>query len=312
MSQLKVACIFGTRPELIKMAPVIHALQADPQCFKVETICTGQHKELLIPLVEWFKLRIDRNLDVMRAGQGLNELTGRLMTEFGKLFAEVHYDCVIGQGDTTSVFAAAFAAFHEKIPFVHVEAGLRTFDRDLPFPEEMNRVLVGRLASLHFAPTESAAENLRKEGILESNLFMVGNTAIDALRYTVRNIENPAKSSNTDKKLILVTAHRRENFGEPLQRICKAIRHLAEKSDNLEFVFPVHPNPNVRSLVFEALGGLDNVHLIDPAPYEQLVAYLQRSHLVLTDSGGIQEEAPALGKPVLVLREETERLNSLH
>jgi UDP-N-acetylglucosamine 2-epimerase (non-hydrolysing) len=307
MTKLKVACIFGTRPELIKMALLINALKDDQAHFEVESICTGQHKELLDPLIDWFGLTIHRNLDVMRPGQGLNDLLGRLITEFGKLFSEKKYDYVIGQGDTVSVVAAAFAAFYENIPFVHVEAGLRTFDRNLPYPEEMNRVLVGRLATIHFAPTETAATNLRNEGVPAENLFMVGNSVIDALQYTAKRIGNDSSENHSEKKLIFVTTHRRENFGEPLNQICNAIRRIAEEFSDVEIVFPVHPNPNVRNIVFEALGDIKNIQLIDPVPYEKLVSYLQRSYLVLTDSGGLQEEAPALSKPVLVLREETER-----
>lgn len=307
MKRMKIACIFGTRPELIKMAPVIQALEAQSSRFEVESICTGQHKELLTPLIEWFGLTVHRNMNVMRAGQSLNELSGRLMTEFGKLFSELKYDYVIGQGDTTSVFTAAFAAFHERIPFAHVEAGLRTFDKNLPFPEEMNRVLAGRLATLHFAPTSVSAANLRKEGVPENEIFIIGNTVIDALQYTAKKIGADSHNKLSDKKSIFVTAHRRENFGDALMQICSAIRRIAEKAPDTEIIFPVHPNPNVRGVVFDALNGVKNIQLIDPVPYEDLVRYLQQSYLVLTDSGGLQEEAPALGKPVLVLREETER-----
>lgn len=306
MKKIKVACIFGTRPELIKMAPIIQKLGAAPE-FEVASICTGQHRELLTPLLEWFDLPVHHNMDVMRAGQNLNELAGRLMTEFGKLFAENRYDYVIGQGDTTSVVAAAWAAFHEKIPFLHVEAGLRTFDRNLPFPEEMNRVMVGRLASLHFAPTDTSADNLRAEGIAEEDLFMIGNTVIDALQFTAERVGAQEAQADNARRMIFMTAHRRENFGEPLLRICSAVRSIVTQFPDVDVVFPVHPNPNVRNIVSSVLGDLPSVKLIDPVPYEQLVGYLLRSHFVLTDSGGLQEEAPALGKPVLVLREETER-----
>jgi UDP-N-acetylglucosamine 2-epimerase (non-hydrolysing) len=305
MNKIKIGCIFGTRPELIKMAPIIRALKLHSEQFEVETISTGQHRELLIPLIEWFELKIDKNLEVMNPGQSLNELTGRLMSGFGRLLAESRYDLIIGQGDTTSVLTAAFAAFHAKIPFAHIEAGLRTYDRNLPFPEEMNRVLVSRLATLHFAPTERSAENLRKEGVANEIIFMIGNSVIDALQYTISKI-GYSKAEKQPLR-ILVTAHRRENHGEPLHQICSAIRRIALRFPEIVITFPVHPNPQVRSVVFDALKELKNVSLIDPLPYEELVRILDQSYLVLTDSGGLQEEAPALGKPVLVLRKETER-----
>lgn len=306
MKKQKIACIFGTRPELIKMAPVIRKLGEAPE-FEVVSICTGQHRELLTPLLEWFDLTVHHNMDVMRPGQDLNSLSGRLMAEFGNLFSANKYDYVVAQGDTTSVVAAAWAAFHEKIPFLHVEAGLRTFDRNLPFPEEMNRVLVGRLAELHFAPTETSAQNLLAEGVDKEKVFMIGNTVIDALQYTEQRVQKTINPVNDGRRMILMTAHRRENFGEPLTRICTAVRAIAQRFPLIDVVFPVHPNPNVRSIVHSLLGDLANVRLIDPVPYQDLVSYLSRCHFALTDSGGIQEEAPALSKPVLVLREETER-----
>ncbi|HTT08224.1 MAG TPA: UDP-N-acetylglucosamine 2-epimerase (non-hydrolyzing) [Gammaproteobacteria bacterium] len=307
MRRFKVACVFGTRPEAIKMAPVILALQGMPERFEVETICTGQHRELLIPLIEWFGLNVTRNMDVMRPNQDLSVLCGRLLTEFWKLFNAEKYDCIIGQGDTTTVFASALAAFHEKIPFAHVEAGLRTFNRNSPFPEEMNRVLVGRLATMHFPPTEASAQNLRNEGISEKFIFMIGNTAIDALQITVNRLIADSATSVQGKKTVFVTAHRRENFGDPLMRICNAVRRIASQSNDISVIFAVHPNPNVRGVVYKSLGGVANVKLVDPMPYQELMQYLRACHVVLTDSGGLQEEAPALNKPVLVLRDETER-----
>lgn len=306
MKKVKIACIFGTRPELIKMAPIIQKLGESPE-FEVESISTGQHRELLTPLLEWFGLHVHHSMDVMRADQSLNELAGRLMTEFGKLFKQTSYDYVIGQGDTTSVVAAAWAAFHEKIPFLHVEAGLRTFDRNLPFPEEMNRVMVGRLASLHFAPTDTSVKNLLAEGVPEEDIFMIGNTVIDALKFTASKVDMDISKLDNGRRMIFMTAHRRENFGTPLLRICSAVRAIVTLFPDVDVVFPVHPNPNVRNVVNSVLGDLPNVKLIDPVPYNELVGYVLRSHFVLTDSGGLQEEAPALNKPVLVLREETER-----
>jgi UDP-N-acetylglucosamine 2-epimerase (non-hydrolysing) len=303
----KIACIFGTRPEAIKMAPVIQSLRKLPDVFKVSTICTGQHRELISPLTEWFDLDIALNMDVMAPNQDLNQLASRLLSEFGKLFQEERFDGVIAQGDTTSVLVSALAAFHNRIPFFHVEAGLRTYDMNFPFPEEMNRVVVSRIASLHFAPTEQSAENLRREGVPEERVINVGNTVIDALNFTVQKLSSEPEKAVPEERLVLVTAHRRENFGEPLLRICKAIRQLALAHTDTQFIFPVHPNPNVRLVVEQHLSELPNVMLLDPLPYPQLVDYLRRCRLVLTDSGGLQEEAPALGKPVLVLREETER-----
>lgn len=307
MKPCKIACIFGTRPEVIKMAPVILALQSMPEQVRVEVISTGQHREMLIPLIKWFGLNVTKNMDLMHHNQRLNELTGRLVHQLGQCFNSSSYDLVIGQGDTTTVFAAALAAFHEQIPFAHVEAGLRTFDRNLPFPEEMNRVLVGRLANIHFAPTTIAVQNLRKEGILEQNIFMTGNTVIDALQYTVRRLQQENQTVILKEKTIFVTAHRRENFGAPLKSICRGIRRILEAFPEANFVFSVHPNPNVREVVYEILGDAPQVKLVEPMSYPELVAYVQACYIILTDSGGLQEEAPFLGKPVLILREETER-----
>jgi UDP-N-acetylglucosamine 2-epimerase (non-hydrolysing) len=307
MKRFKIACILGTRPETIKMAPVILALQAMPDFFDVEVICTGQHRELLTPIIEWFGLDITHSMDLMQANQGLHELSGRMLLAFSEIFKAKKYSCVIGQGDTTTVLISALAAFHEKIPFAHVEAGLRTLDRYCPFPEEMNRVLASRLANIHFAPTESAAQNLRNEGISPNEVFMTGNTVIDALNFTVERLEQGKPSTPTTKKMVFVTAHRRENFGEPLKRICRAILRVATEQQDICFVFSVHPNPNVREVVYSLLQDTQNIKLVDPMPYPELVEYLQSCDLVLTDSGGLQEEAPMLKKPVLVLREETER-----
>lgn len=307
MKRFKVACILGTRPETIKMAPVILALQSMTQSFDVDVICTGQHRELLTPLIEWFGLNITHSMDLMQANQGLNELSGRMLLAFSEIYKVQKYDCVIGQGDTTTVLISALAAFHEKIPFAHIEAGLRTFDRNCPFPEEMNRVLASRLASIHFAPTDSAAKNLINEGISTQEVFMTGNTVIDALKFTVERLDKQPTPQPATNKMVFVTAHRRENFGAPLERICRAIRRVATEQEDICFVFSVHPNPNVRDVVYTLLQDIPNIKLVDPMPYPKLVEYLQSCDLVLTDSGGLQEEAPMLKKPVLVLREETER-----
>lgn len=306
MKALNICCIFGTRPEVIKMAPVIHALLKKDDAVNTHVVCSGQHRELLYPLINWFELNVDVNLDVMQANQNLNTLAASLIAEFGQLFRRENYDCVIAQGDTTTVLMAALAAFYAGIPFAHVEAGLRTFDRNFPFPEEMNRVLAGRLASLHFAPTLSSANNLKNEGTPDEDVLITGNTVIDALQYTTRKLKLNDKA-DTEKKTLLVTVHRRENFGQPLHRICNALLTIANRYPDIAIVLPVHPNPNVSTTIHDTLGQIPNISLVAPLPYEELVQVLATSYLVVTDSGGIQEEAPALKKPVLVLRDETER-----
>jgi UDP-N-acetylglucosamine 2-epimerase (non-hydrolysing) len=306
MKRYKIACILGTRPETIKMAPVILALKAMPDYFDVDVICTGQHRELIIPLIDWFDLSISKNMDLMQENQGLSDLGGRVLIALSAIFKERTYDCVVGQGDTTTVCMSALAAFHEKIMFAHIEAGLRTFDRHSPFPEEINRVLISRLASMHFAPTDETALNLYNEGVSRESVFITGNTVIDALCFTVDRLKK-VEAQPSPKKIVLVTAHRRENFGAPLERICQAIRRMALDRDDVCFYYLVHPNPNVRQMVFSILQSIPNVTLLDPLPYQDLVHYLNKCDIVLTDSGGLQEEAPMLKKPVLVLREETER-----
>lgn len=304
MREFSVCCIFGTRPEVIKMAPVIHAFAKHPH-INMDVVNSGQHRELLYPLIDWFNLKVDINMNVMQANQNLNSLASNLIGEFGKLFKQKKYDCVLSQGDTTTVLMSALAAFYAEIPFAHVEAGLRTFDKNFPFPEEMNRVLAGHLASLHFAPTVASADNLRNEHVPEEAIVITGNTVIDALHFTLNKLQMTHKKN--ENKTILVTVHRRENFGEPLLRICRALAAIAKKYPQVSMVLPVHPNPNVGKVVHEILGALPNISLVEPLPYQELVELLASSYLVVTDSGGIQEEAPALKKPVLVLREETER-----
>lgn len=309
MARFKIACIFGTRPEVIKMASVIQQLQSMPHQFEVYILCTGQHRELLVPLLQWFDLHITKNIDIMQPNQQLNWLSAQIMLSLGELFQSEKYDYIIAQGDTTSVLGAALAAFHEKIPFAHVEAGLRTYDRYFPFPEEMNRVLIGRLASVHFAPTLQAANNLRAEGVKAKDILMTGNTVIDALLYTNARLQhNKAQAhSASSPRTILVTTHRRENFGEPLERICHAIKKIATDRRDIRFVCIVHPNPNIKLPIHNLLDNITNIELKEPLPYQELVDILEQSFLVLTDSGGLQEEAPALKKPVLVMRNQTER-----
>ena len=300
----KVLCIIGTRPEVIKMAPVIRALRATPG-LEVEVLCSGQHRDLLVPLIDWFELTVDADLRVMTDDQSLSELTGRLMRGFEEMFAASRPDLVLAQGDTTTVMCAALSCYYLSIPFGHIEAGLRTFDVHNPFPEEFNRVAVTRLAQLHFCPTPRARDNVLAEHIESTVVHLTGNTIIDALGFTVAKLKlRPARGFDHD---ILITAHRRENFGAPLAGICAALLDLCREFPSLKMLYPVHPNPNVRSTVERLLSSEPRITLSEPLDYPELVAAMQRSKVILTDSGGIQEEAPALAKPVLVLRKLTER-----
>ena len=299
-----ILCIIGTRPEVIKMAPVIAALRAEP-AFSVNVLCSGQHRDLLAPLIEWFDIATDEDLDIMTEDQSLGELTARLMRCFDVYFASHRPDLVLAQGDTTTVMCAALSCFYRAIPFGHVEAGLRTFDVHNPFPEEFNRVAVSRVARLHFCPTAAARDNLLAEHALPVSVHLTGNTVIDALELTVQKLKTlpPARFDHD----ILITAHRRENFGAPLAAICTALLDLCSAYPNLRVLYPVHPNPNVRETVKRLLSDHPRIRLGEPLAYPQLVAAMQHAKIILTDSGGIQEEAPALGKPVLVLRAVTER-----
>ena len=300
----KVLCVVGTRPEVIKMAPVVHALRAAPE-LAVTVLCSGQHRELPGPLMEWFELAFDADLGAMSENQSLAQLTARLMEVFERQLTRERPDLVLVQGDTTTVMCAALCCFYLDIPVGHVEAGLRTFDLRNPFPEEFNRVAVTRLARLHFCPTARAKENVLAERAAPAAVYVTGNTVIDALQFTVRKLGHGSPRQFDHD--ILVTAHRRENFGAPLASICAALRELCAIYPSLRILYPVHPNPNVRTAVEQALGSHPRIALVAPLPYPDLVAAMQQSRLILTDSGGLQEEAPALGKPVLVLREITER-----
>ena len=300
----KILCIVGTRPEIIKMAPVIRSLQAVPT-LDVQVLSSGQHRELLRPLIEWFELTIDIDLNVMSHGQSLAELTGRLMPELERTFKVERPALVIAQGDTTTVLCAALTCFYLNIPFAHVEAGLRTFDIRNPFPEEFNRTTVGQIAQLHFCPTAEARNHLLAERVDASTAYVTGNTVIDALRFTEARL--PAQSPHSDQQQILLTAHRRENFGQPLIDICSAVLDICKEHPHLRFLCPVHPNPNVCDVLKQHLGDHPQITLSPPLDYPELVAAMQQSVFILTDSGGIQEEAAALCRPVLILREVTER-----
>ena len=306
----RVLLIFGTRPEAIKLAPVVRRLRQWPERFETRVAATAQHREMLDQVLDAFSIQPDYDLDLMRPGQSVFESTSRILSALEGVLKQERPECVLVQGDTTTAFAGALAAFYLNIPVGHVEAGLRTGDSRQPFPEEMNRVLVGRLASLHFAPTAEAAENLRREGVNPDDIFVTGNTGIDAVLEIRDSLEAAGKTGcptlDPSKKLILVTAHRRESFGEGFENICRALARLAARGD-VEIVYPVHPNPNVQDPVNRLLRGVGGIHLIDPLPYVPFVDLMRKAHVLLTDSGGIQEEGPSLGKPVLVMREKTER-----
>ena len=305
MSETKrILVVVGTRPEAIKMAPVIHALR-EQRWADVRVLATAQHRQMLDQVHEFFEVRPDRDLDVMREGQSLEELTARLIAAIGPALEEEQPDLVLAQGDTTTVMVAALACFYRKVPFAHVEAGLRTGDMSNPYPEEMNRVLVSRLSALHFAPTQGAADNLHAEGI-RAGVHITGNTVIDALLWTDQRVTTTPFPTSKGTKSVLVTAHRRENFGQPFATICAALRELADRGD-VRVVYPVHPNPKVRDEAYRALGDHSAIHLMEPLGYPEMVAAMRACDLILTDSGGIQEEAPSLSKPVLVLRTTTER-----
>ena len=308
---LKVMTVFGTRPEAIKMAPVVKALEAAPDMEAIVTV-TAQHREMLDQVLHLFSITPDYDLNIMSAGQTLYDVTTKALLGLKDVLEEAKPDVVLVHGDTTTTFAGALAAFYQETPVGHVEAGLRTGNIYSPFPEEMNRKLTGSLTTYHFSPTSSAEKNLLKENISSEHLYVTGNTVIDALRTTVKegyHFEEELLNSldYEQKRIILVTTHRRENLGEPMRHVYRAIRRLVHEFDDIEVVFPVHRNPKVRSIVAEELGDTERVHLIDPLEYEPFANLMARSYLLMTDSGGIQEEAPALGKPVLVLRNTTER-----
>lgn len=312
MKRVLVVC--GTRPEGIKLAPVVQALRHRADVFDTRLCVTGQHREMLEPILKFFALKPDFDLALMKPGQTLYDVTANAMLKLKPVMDEVKPHAVLVQGDTTTALAGALAGFYEKVKVGHVEAGLRTGNKYSPFPEEMNRVLVTRLADFHFAPTETSRAMLEAERVT-AGVHVTGNTVTDALLVAhklvqARHADEFAREFSylqSNRRLVLVTGHRRESFGEPFENICRAIRTLSERHPDVEFVYPVHLNPNVRAPVDRILKGVERVHLIEPVDYPRLVWLLSRAHFVLTDSGGIQEEAPTLGKPVLVMREVTER-----
>jgi UDP-N-acetylglucosamine 2-epimerase (non-hydrolysing) len=306
---MKILSIFGTRPEAIKLAPVLAALN---QRQVTSRVCvTAQHRQMLDQVLALFRIHPAYDLAIMQPGQSLAALTARALTKLDEVLRAEQPDWVLVQGDTTTVMVAALAAFYHRIKVGHIEAGLRSFDKYQPFPEEINRKIATSVSDLHFAPTELSKQNLLREGVPEASIVVTGNTVIDALLQVADQSydwdASPLAAIPRDKRIILVTAHRRENFGAPLANICAALRTIAERFADVHIVYPVHLNPNVQTVVHETLGGIANISLLDPLDYLPLVQLLKHSYLVVTDSGGIQEEAPGLGKPVLVLREVTER-----
>ena len=309
--KFKILPIFGTRPEAIKMAPLVRALAADEH-FDVVTTVTAQHREMLDQVLELFAIQPRHDLNIMQAGQSLTDITVRVLGGLKEVLQAERPDLVLVHGDTTTTFAGSLAAFYQQIPVGHVEAGLRTYNKYSPYPEEMNRKLTGALTDLHFAPTAAARQSLLREGVVPTNIVVTGNTVIDALLATVTpgyRFADPRldRIDFRAQKVILVTAHRRENLGEPMRHIFEAVREIVATHPAVAVIFPVHPNPKVREKATAILGGVPRIHLIDPLEYQPFANLISRCHLVLTDSGGIQEEAPALGKPVLVLRDTTER-----
>jgi len=309
LSKLRVMTVFGTRPEAIKMAPVVMELNKNPDCFESIVCVTAQHRQMLDQVLDLFKIKPDYDLNVMRPNQDLWNLTSVVLLEMKEVLEKAKPHIVLVHGDTTTTLAASLSAFYAKIPVGHVEAGLRTFNKHYPFPEEINRVVADSISTLYFHHTQRSMDVLINLGIEKDKVYLTGNTVIDALLYTVNNHKTDLSSLNLDKSLktILLTSHRRENFGRPLENICEAIRILVEKNPDIQVVYPVHLNPNVRNTVFTKLGNIDRVKLVDPLDYAPFASLIKESHIILTDSGGIQEEAPSLGKPVLVLRDETER-----
>ena len=321
----KILLVFGTRPEAIKMAPLVKKLQAMPEEFQTVVCVTGQHREMLDQVLRLFDITPDYDLNIMKPNQDLYDITSRILLGMRDVLKEVQPDIVLVHGDTTTSMAAALAAFYQQIPVGHVEAGLRTGNIYSPWPEEMNRLMTGRISTVHFSPTPLAKQNLLQEHVDEAKIVVTGNTVIDALQMVVERLRNDEQLAGEvkdkvlnmgydvnrlgeDRRLVLITGHRRENFGEGFLNICHAIKNLSEKYPNVDFVYPMHLNPNVRKPVLEILGeGAENVYLIEPLDYLPFVYMMQHSTLILTDSGGVQEEAPGLGKPVLVMRDTTER-----
>ena len=306
----KLAFIIGTRPDAIKLTPLVDSMKKDIS-LETSLIATAQHRKMLDQVLSVFSLSPDYDFNIMIEDQDLFHISTHALAQFKKTYTSISPDMVIVQGDTTTTFIAALAAFYLSIPVAHVEAGLRSFDMQNPYPEEMNRILTDRLSTLLFAPTEKARENLIREGFTE-NIYITGNTAIDALYYALNRLKKrDVHKNNKKQKTILVTCHRRENFGKPIREICFALREIVHKFDDVEIVYPVHPNPNVLTPVNETLKNIDRIKIIKPPSYFEFIDLMKKSYIVLTDSGGLQEEAPSLNKPVLVMRKVTERTEGI-
>ena len=306
MNNKLVLCVVGTRPEAIKMAPVILSLKKN-DFFNVKVLATAQHRSILDNVLSVFGIKPDYDLNIMQPDQALTQLTARLLLALDEVLVKVSPRIVLAQGDTTTVMTTSLACFYRQIAFGHVEAGLRTGDLFNPFPEEMNRLVAGHLSTLHFAPTNSSRKNLLQEKIPGDRIYVTGNTVIDALLKTAQKNYNLDINIGKNKKLILITLHRRENFGKPMREVFSALIELVKRNYDIELLYPVHPNPNVKEPAYEIMGNHPRIHLVAPLAYTQFVQAMKQSYLIISDSGGVQEEAPALGKPVLVLREETER-----
>jgi len=313
---IRVLTVIGTRPEAVKLAPVVLELQKHPENFISQVCVTAQHREMLDQVLDLFQIVPDIDLNLMRPGQSLSELTARIISKMDVVLKESKPDLVLVQGDTTTVMTVSLVAFYNQIFVGHVEAGLRSHDRYSPFPEEINRQLTGVLSNYHFAPTETARQALLAENVCDEHIFVTGNTVIDALHMIVSRprpgyvqdlLDEAGVNDSNGRKLILVTAHRRENFGERIENICIALKKLIERNPNVVVIYPVHLNPNVQEPVYRLLNDIDRIYLIEPVEYDTMAHLLNAAHIILTDSGGIQEEAPSLGKPVLVMRTETER-----
>jgi UDP-N-acetylglucosamine 2-epimerase (non-hydrolysing) len=308
----KILVVFGTRPEAIKMAPLVKELQKSKE-FDTKICVTAQHREMLDQVLSFFKITPDYDLDLMKANQSLNELSSRILTSIDPVLADFQPNLVLVHGDTSTSSMVALAAFHRGIKVGHVEAGLRTYNKLAPFPEEINRQVTGRIADIHFAPTKQSAQNLLNENVDQNNIYITGNTVIDALFWGIKNVNEDRSDIkeikqfiDTSKKIIVVTGHRRENFGDKFYEFCNALKLLSDR-DDVQLIYPVHLNPNVQKAVYDTLGNNENILLIAPLDYEAFIWLLNQSYLIITDSGGVQEEAPSLKKPVLVTREVTER-----
>ncbi|MCC0656880.1 UDP-N-acetylglucosamine 2-epimerase (non-hydrolyzing) [Clostridioides sp. ES-S-0123-01] len=312
MNDIKVMTVFGTRPEAIKVAPLIKELEKREHIKSIVCV-TAQHREMLDQVIETFNINVDYDLDIMKKGQSLNDITCKVLNELPMIIDKEKPDVILVHGDTTTTLATSLTAFYSKVLVGHIEAGLRTYDKYSPFPEELNRQLTGIIADIHFAPTNLAKQNLISEGKSEDNIFVTGNTAIDALKMTIReNYTHPIMDKLGDDRMILLTSHRRENLGEPMRNIFRAVKRIVDEFEDVQVVYPIHLNPEIRSIASEVFEkNTKKIHIIEPLEVVDFHNFLNKSYMIMTDSGGIQEEAPSLGKPVLVLRKKTERIEGI-